>query len=99
MGIAAAELDAAGAEALLHELCGTFAAPPAAKSGAVRAGGEGDAHPKPAKPRARFEEIDGSLAAAGYVLAQCMTGAHPYSSHCLSLGHIYAVACYLTENF
>ena len=76
LGIAAAQLDAAGAEALLGELCGVAAAAPGAKSGAgaaSSAGCEGAAMPLRAK--ARFEEVDGALAAVGYLLARCSAGA------------------------
>ena len=76
LGIAAAQLDAAGAEALLGELCGVAACAPGAKSGAgaaSSAGSEGAA--KPPKGKARFEEVDGALAAVGYLLAQCAAGA------------------------
>ncbi len=67
VGIAAAELDGAAAAALLAELCGTFAPP--------GAGPDGDAGARTHKHRARYEDVDGSLAAAGYVLAQCAAGA------------------------
>ncbi|KAK9834910.1 hypothetical protein WJX81_007994 [Elliptochloris bilobata] len=71
LGIAAADMDATGAQALLCEMCSVFAAAPAGKAGAAAAD---DAQPKLLRPKARFEEVDGALAAVGYVLAQCVTG-------------------------
>lgn len=76
LGIAAAQLDAAAVKALLGELCGVAAAAPGAKSGAGVASGAGGAGAaKQPRAKARFEEVDGALAAVGYLLAQCAAGA------------------------
>ena len=76
LGIAAAHLDMAGAEALLGELCGVAASAPRAKTGAGAASGTGSAGAaQPPRGKARFEEVDGALAAVGYLLAQCAVGA------------------------
>ena len=82
-GVAAAGIGAPQAAALLADLTALVTPPPpegpkgpktvATKPGGGGGGGENGVVQK--MSRARFEERDGATAAAGYVLAQAMTGA------------------------